>query len=268
MENNAKQTQELPENQQGPTLAAAEVLIHVVEGVGDMPPAEKAAAPTSPEKANGVDPTAAGGNSLAFLKSLAEASAVFVAFTFIIGWSYIAAYYKTFGLNPPELDLPLPVVCTTAVYVLLNSGLWLLVCAAALWVASTVFGRHLKGPSRGSTAAVLMLLLFVASYVCVFLGRRQANEDMLIDSSELPDVAFSTRLAKTDQPDCVDHETYGSLDCKLLLHSKGTYYFFTPIPSPQKALIDVGSLNVYTLADSDVTGVHISRGLERNAREK
>jgi hypothetical protein len=91
---------------------------------------------------------------------------------------------------------------------------------------------------------------------------------MLIDSSALPDVAFSSRLAKTDQPGCVDHETYGSSDCKLLLHSKGTYYFFTPIPNPRDALIEAGSLNVYTLADSDVTGVHISRGLDRNAREE
>jgi len=82
----------------------------------------------------------------------------------------------------------------------------------------------------------------------------------------LPYVAFSTKLSKTDQPDCVDHETYGTSDCKLLLHSKGTYYFFTPIPKPKDAIIDVGSLNVYTLADSDVTGVHILRGLDRNAR--
>jgi hypothetical protein len=91
---------------------------------------------------------------------------------------------------------------------------------------------------------------------------------MLIDSSELPNVGFSSRLVKTDQPNCVGHETYGSSDCKLLLHSKGTYYFFTPIPQPKDALIDVGGLNVYTLADSDVTGVHILRGLERNAREE
>lgn len=268
MENNAKQTQELSENQHDPTLAAAEVLIHVVEGAGDMPPAEDPAESTGPEKVKGIDPTVAEGNSLAFLKSLAEASAVFVAFTFIIGWSYLAAYYNTFGLNPLELDLPLPVVCTTAVYVLFNSGWWLLVGMAALWLVWTVSGHHLKGLWRGLTAVVLTLLLFVASYACVSLGRRQANEDMLIDSSELPNVAFSSKLPKADQPNCVDHETYGSLDCKLLLHSKGIYYFFTPIPSPQNALIDVGSLNVYTLADSDVTGVHISRGLERNAREK
>jgi hypothetical protein len=46
------------------------------------------------------------------------------------------------------------------------------------------------------------------------------------------------------------------------------YYFFTPVPKPGKGLAGVGSLNVYAIADSDVTGVHILRGLERNTRGK
>jgi hypothetical protein len=117
--------------------------------------------------------------------------------------------------------------------------------------------------------AIALVLLFLAvSIAGFFRGKRRATDDMLMDSSELPYVAFSSRLAKTDQPPCVDYQTYGSLDCKLLLHSKGTYYFFTPVPTPRDALTSGGNLDVYTLADSDVTGVHIQRGLERNARGK
>lgn len=206
-------------------------------------------------------------DSLAFLKSLAEASAVFLGFTFVGGWCYLASYYSTFGLNATELDLPLPVVCTAAVY-MLYKAVWPAFLVAASAVGWMLFGHHLKQLRRPVLAGLLALSIFIPSFAGVLLGRRHANDDMLIDSSELPDVGFSSRLAKTDQPNCVDHETYGSSDCKLLLHSKGTYYFFTPIPEPTDALIDAGSLNVYTLADSDVTGVHISRGLERNAREK
>ena len=203
-------------------------------------------------------------DSLAFFKSIAEVSSVSVGLAFVLGWSYLAAYYRTFGLNPLELDLSLPVVCTTAVYV--YSAMWLLPVVVALGLGWVLFDRYVKRFPRWATVAFLACLLFVLSFTSVFLGRRNANDDMLIGSSELPDVAFSSKLPKADQPSCVDHETYGSLDCKLLLHSKGTYYFFRPIPKPDDAPID--SLNVYTLADSDVTGMHILRGLERNARRK
>jgi hypothetical protein len=216
---------------------------------------------------NGSDSSVAGVNPLAFLKSLGEASAVFVGFTYLGGWCYFAAYYSTFGLNSLELDLPLPVVSATDVY-LMFSARWPLLVVFALLLGWIAFSHWLKGFRRGLTAAILVLLLFAASTACIYLGRRHANEDMLIDSSELPNVGFSVKIPKTDQPDCVDHETYGSADCKLLLHSKGTFYFFMPISDPKNALLSVGSLNLYTLADSDVTGVHVSRGLERNVREK
>jgi hypothetical protein len=216
---------------------------------------------------NGSDSSAAGADPLAFLKSLGEASAIFIGFTYLGGWCYFAAYYGTFGLNSVELDLPLPVVSATDIYLMFSAG-WPLLVVFALLLGWIVLSHWLKGFRRGLTAAILVLLLFAASTACIYLGRRHANEDMLIDSSELPNVGFSVKIPKTDQPDCVDHETYGSTDCKLLLHSKGTFYFFRPISDPKNALLSVGSLNLYTLADSDVTGVHVLRGLERNVREK
>jgi hypothetical protein len=200
-------------------------------------------------------------DSLALLKSLAEVSAVFVAFTYIGGWSYVASYYRTFGLNALELDLPLPVVCTTAVYMLFSAH-WPLPAIAVLSFAWVLFVRRTKLNPHIVTVAVLVLLLIIVSAAGASHGRRRANEDMLADSSGLPDVAFSTRLTTTDQPPCVEYQTYGSTDCKLLLHSKGTYYFFTPIQDPGESLSKGGNLNVYTLADSDVTGVHILRGVE------
>ncbi len=215
----------------------------------------------------GSDSSATEVDPLAFLKSLGEASAIFIGFSYLGGWCYFASYYSTFGLNSLELDLPLPVICATDVYLMFSAG-WPLIIVFALLLGWIGFRHWLKGFRRSMTAAILVLLLFATSTACIFLGRRHANDDMLIDSGELPNVGFSVKVPKTDQPDCVDHETYGSADCKLLLHSKGAYYFFMPISRPKDALLSVGSLNLYTLADSDVTGVHISRGLERNAREK
>ncbi len=251
MDNTAPKTQASPEERQNLEHEAHE-----------LPAAED----TSPKKAQDLEQKepelpATGEDSLVFLKSLAEVSAVFVGFTYIGGWSYVASYYRTFGLNALELDLPLPVVCTTAVYMLFSAR-WPLLVIAALSLAWMLFVRRRKLNQRIVTVVVLVLLLLTVSAAGASYGRRQANDDMLADSSGLPNVAFSTRLAENDQPHCVEYQTYGSSDCKLLLHTKGTYYFFTPIQNPDEPFTKGGNLNVYTLADSDVTGVHILRGVE------
>jgi uncharacterized membrane protein YhaH (DUF805 family) len=198
-------------------------------------------------------------DSLAVLKALAEASAVFVALTFIGGWSYLASYYKTFGLNPLELDLSIPVVSTIAVYVLFES-VWPLFVAAALIVALALLARRLRNVGRGWMVAALGVLLLTVATAGVIRGRALANQDTLMDSVDLPNVAFASKL-KDPEPSCVDFGTFGSFDCKLLLHYKNTYYFFLPVPKQ-----GAGSMNLYMLSDSDLVGVHVQRGLERNAR--
>jgi hypothetical protein len=201
-------------------------------------------------------------DSLAFLKALTEASAVFLAYTFIGGWSYLAAYYSAFGLNPLELDVSTAVVCTTAIYVLYDAT-WPLIVVAALVLGWGLLAPRFQRLSRSLGVAALGLLLLTVATAGVAQGRRRAAEDAVTDSSTLPFVAFTSRFPKTDQPPCVDYQTYGSFDCKLLLHSRKTYFFFEPIPD-----VGEGSLNVFTLSDSDVEGAHILRGLDRNARVK
>jgi hypothetical protein len=208
-----------------------------------------------------------GEDSLAVLKGLAEVSAIFVGFTYVGGWSYVATYYSTFGLNPLELDLSVPIVSTNFVHVLFSAW-WPLSALGVVVIAWALLSFCLKRFVRILTVPILAILLIIASTAGASCGRQRAMNDMLIDSSDLPYVSFSSRLASSDQPPCVDHQTFGSSDCKLLLHSKGTYYFFTPVPRAKDALIGVGSLNVYTLQDPDVMGVRILRGLQRNAEEK
>lgn len=192
-------------------------------------------------------------DSLAVFKALAEASAVFLALTFIGGWSYLSAYYKTFGLNPLELDFPIPVVSTIALYVLYES-VWPLCVLTALFVALALLPRRkLRG---GWVVVALGVLLVTTSTAGLFHGRRVASQDMLNQSSTLPYVAFATKL-RISGPSCVDSGTLGSLDCKLLLHNKNSYYFFEPIPKEH-----AGNMNLFILADSDVAQVHIQRGIE------
>jgi hypothetical protein len=57
----------------------------------------------------------------------------------------------------------------------------------------------------------------------------------------------------------VAFETFGEMDCKLLLHSKAVYYFFRPIP--KKLAGNNDKLDLYIIPDSEVFGVHIQRGI-------
>lgn len=211
------------------------------------------AQPSSPESAvPSRDP-------LSVLKALAEASAIFIALTFIGGWSYLASYYRTFGLNPLELDVSVPVASTIAVYVLYKA-VWPLFIAGAVIVIFAILAVRSQMAGRGLLVATVAALLLTAAVAGTYHGRHVAGEDMLADSAALPNVAFASRV-KNPEPSCVDFNAYGSADCKLLLHFKNTYYFFQPVPKK-----GVGSINLYMLSDSDVVGIHLQRGLDQNAR--
>jgi hypothetical protein len=197
-------------------------------------------------------------DSFAVLKALAEASAVILALTFVGGWSYLSSYFKTFGLNPLELDLSIPIVSTISVYVLYES-VWPLFVFGVLLVILALAARRLHRRGRGWIVAGLGVLLLTGAAAGLLRGREVANQDMLDESRTLPYVSFATKQ-KLSGPSCVDTGTFGSIDCKLLLHYKSAYYFFQPVPKER-----AGSLNLYVLSESDVAGIHVQRGLERNA---
>ena len=192
------------------------------------------------------------------LKAFAEASAVFVTLTYVAGWSYLSSYYEVFGVNPLELDISVPVVSTLALDVLYGK-IWLAVIVVILVIAVATAITFFHKQRRGIVAAALFLTLSAAMGVGGGLGRSLAKRDVLSNSADLPFVAFAAKAEmKHPEPSCVDVETYGTIDCKLLLHMKNTYYFFQPIPQS-----GVGGINLYTLNESEVLGVHVQRGLDR-----
>lgn len=92
-----------------------------------------------------------------------------------------------------------------------------------------------------------------------------ANEDMLEDSAGLPFVAFSSTVAAAkigppEYPSCVGSDTFGTSDCKLLLHTNSAYYFFPPVP--RRLVRNFDKLDLYVIPDSAVTGVHLQRGID------
>ena len=213
-----------------------------------------------------VDGTPPSADPLSFLKLIAEASAVFVGITFVAGWSYLASYYKTFGLNPVELDIPVPVVSTIALHMLYDA-VWPLPLLALLLAAFAVIAHRVVRGNQGWggwVVAALILSVFLFASAALFRGRHNANIDMLVESPNLPYVAFASRagvagLGPPQQPSCVAFETFGDMNCKLLLHSRDAWYFFRPIRESMSQKAD--KVDIFVILQSDILEVHLQRGI-------
>jgi uncharacterized membrane protein YhaH (DUF805 family) len=196
-------------------------------------------------------------DALVVVKALTEVSSVFLVLTYVGGWSYLSAYYRTFGLNPLEFDFKTPVISTLSIYVLYKSW-WPIIVFALVMAVLALLVRRLRRFERGWIAAALCAFLFVVVVAGANRGRSVADQDMVVQSSSLPNVTFAAK-ANVGQLPCVEVENFGSSDCKLLLHVNGAYYFFLPLPATGR-----GSLNLYSLPDAEVVASHILRGLDRN----
>ncbi|MGD0778854.1 MAG: hypothetical protein ABSC05_39260 [Candidatus Solibacter sp.] len=201
---------------------------------------------------------------LALLKALAEASAVFLALTFIGGWSYLSSYYRTFGLNPLDFDFPLPVVCTIALYVLYEA-VWPLFVGGIVVAILAITARRTHRLRREWIVAAICIVLVAVAAAGLLRGRQVADRDMLDDptSQALPYVAFATKTEFKGgaKPSCIEWNSLGSPDCKLLMHYKSTYYFFKPVSREGQ-----DNLLLYMLFDADLIAAHEQRGIDRNEK--
>jgi hypothetical protein len=124
---------------------------------------------------------------------------------------------------------------------------------------------------RGWVILTLVLLLFCSATAALIRGRHNANQDLTEESSNLSFVAFSSRSASAkvgppEQPSCVAYETFGGMDCKLLLRAKNSYYFFQPIPKARLATTD--KVDLFIIPESEVLGVRIQRGVAQDGGQK
>jgi len=192
------------------------------------------------------------------LKAIGEGSAALIAFGFVCGWSYLTSYYQTFGLNTLKLDISVPVVATTGLYAMVADESWLAGGLALVVVAGLILIEFVR-PRRGILSISAFVVLMASMTAGFSAGHAAANEDKGARSIRLPNVSFAVS-AKPEEapPDCVDVKTYGSMDCKLLLHTDAIYYFFEPVPDTNG-----GNINLYALSESQILGVHVQHALRQ-----
>jgi hypothetical protein len=200
------------------------------------------------------------------LKSVAETGALFAFFSFATGWSYLASYFNSFGFRPMELDITPSTASLFALTLVYRSGVYLLFAAVA--VTTTMLGvpgirRRLHLPRDARLLLFLCLVLFILFAVGTLMGRATARQDVYADSSRLLSVGFYTDAApREDFPKCV---TAPTIDCKLLIRTKGNYYFFKPIHKETggSSTPDIPfGLTIYALPESKVRFVQFQRGFE------
>ena len=191
------------------------------------------------------------------LKSIAEVGGLFLALSFVGGWSFMASYYLRFGLNPSELDFSVPATSAFAIHMLRSSG-WPLVLAAALLISLTFFYESLGSARRAWAGACIVILMFVVATAGSLRGRVLAAEDMFDTSPRLPSVGFISKGA-AQEPNCL---AKGTTDCKLLLHAKGAYYFFEPIPGEASQAAHGRNIRLYIVPESEVSSTQLVRGVE------
>jgi hypothetical protein len=225
------------------------------------PPENTAAVPVPPVPIYAHVPPVAD-DALSTLKTIAEVGVLFLAVSFAGGWSFMASYYVSFGVNPYELEFSVPATSSFAVQMLFSS-FWPIPSAIFIYPVLFFVYWQLGKAGWGFVAravpgfSIAGLLLGVA-YLGSWHGRTQAAQDVFETSAKLPSVGFTTK-APMEGPNCLAR---GTTDCRLLLHTKGTYYFFEPLPSRTSAFSQNGSIKLYLVPDSEIRSARLVRGLQ------
>jgi hypothetical protein len=195
----------------------------------------------------------------AVVKAVAETTAVIGALAYVAGWSSLYSYYNAFGIGLFGLDIPFAVGCVFAIRVLIHSiwpALILAIMAVIYAVIKSVLRRRLHS---GVLAAVVLLALAITFALSgAAVGLRAAATDMLEETSQLPLVAFVTTAKPTyAAPDCLSSNT---LDCRLLVHSGGQYYFFEPIKEHGgQGEFQSLTVEVFTIPDKELALARVQR---------
>jgi hypothetical protein len=194
-------------------------------------------------------------SSAAALKQITEVAAIFAAMAFVAGWSYVASYYNTFGLNPLEIDISTQVAAALAIQVIYEST-WPLLAFVACGALLLIVGQRIGHLHSAVSGPAILLLFFTMMVAGIHRGRLVADRDMRTETTRLPQIGLLsvTGLAATVKdtgPSCIAN---GTIDCRLLLHWRSTWYVFVPLKE--------GNLHLYEVPDSQVLMTHIVRGAQ------
>lgn len=206
------------------------------------------------------------------LKTLASASVILAVPLYAAGWAFLYEYYKRFGLNISDLDLPIYETLVFSLRVLCDNWLsTLCLIAGFLFFALVVHvARKFLATSPGTVVFLLALLLlgYALSRRGAAVGQVHAGQDMMEDNPNLPLVAVLVD-AEAFQKDGQDYLKFDKLEFKLLIHANGRFFFFRPLKQQTTTALPSGnqSVKVFVIPDKQVRVVRVQRGVSTSLPE-
>jgi hypothetical protein len=202
-----------------------------------------------PQKTTGSAATAESGltGTLDLLKRAAEASLIFGALLYVIGWSYLDGYYTSFGLRVGQLGVSNQEAAMASFKFIFHSiGSTLLFCSGTLVLGIGVgyFYRQLGARRELVTITFLLILLCLAGLLSrrsALFGQERAWSDMSARTTTLPLVELE--LDRTKVSDNLIH--YKDMESKkylLLLQATDRLWLFRATTDTFKGVLSVVTL--------------------------
>jgi hypothetical protein len=205
----------------------------------------------SPEQQSSQDAT-----FLGIVKNLAEASVLLGAGLFVIGWSYLYGYYRTFGLSTDSVNFSVDSVLVHSIPVILSTAFWatsvtvvlvLLIATAFKWTA------HIAG----APAFILLLSLvagLIASKYASGVGRENALRDSYVSTTTLPYVSI-----EGDEDDGPPGCSLAESNYRLLLRANGQVFVALPVDSNET--MTAANMRVCSFPETRIRALKIQVGL-------
>lgn len=200
---------------------------------------------------------------LDIVTGVAGSSIVFGGLLYAGGWSYLYQYYRHFGLEISDLDIPAYDALIYSLPVIFNSAWSAIILMVIVFTICLLF--NLKRVRSKLTTSVSVGVLFISVLFIGFgisrygaaLGNQKAMSDMLDETSNLPNIAIEVVPADSgaDDDDAVE---LSKLEFKLLAHTKGQYFIFRPFT---KAGAAGANIELLIIPESRVNKIRIQRGV-------
>ena len=162
------------------------------------------------------------------VKNLAEVAVLLGAVLFVVGWSYLYGYYRSFGLSTDSLNFSVDTVLIHSIPVITRTAFW--GTSVAVLIALLIASRLASSSRLVSATPALVLLMALVAVVLAStyangVGRDNAVRDAYVSSTTLPYVSLQGE--DNGPTGCSMEES----NYRLLVRANGQVFVTLPIDS-------------------------------------
>lgn len=211
---------------------------------------------------------------LDLISGMAGSAVIFGGFLYVGGWSYLYQYYRSFGLELSDVDIPVYDALIYSLPVIFHNKLVTVLIFALVLIIGLVFNSKWMKAKLPVAVSLLFMVILVTVYGLsrygAKLGNEKARSDMVLETSNLSTVAIqvspeSSEMNKDDvaamnrKDDIEAMSRLDKLEFKLLAHKKGQYFILRPFKGPS---IEGTNVELIVIPESRVLKLRVQRGVD------